>query len=237
MSELDRNRIPKHVAIIMDGNGRWAQQRNESRVFGHMNGVDSVRATVEAAVKYGIRYLTLYAFSTENWSRPDDEVNALMDLLVQTILNESKDLFKQGVELRTIGDITGLPEHCQKSLKEARINSPDDTKLTLTLALNYSSKWEITDAIKSIVNDGKTSEEITPELIDTYLDSAFMPNPELMIRTSGESRLSNFMLWQLSYAEFYFTPVLWPDFREEHFVEAIVEYQKRYRRFGGISNK
>ena len=235
MSEPDKNRIPQHVAIIMDGNGRWAKQRNESRVFGHMNGVKAVRSTVEAAVKNGIRYLTLYAFSTENWSRPDDEVNALMDLLVQTILNERNDLFKQGVELRTIGDISGLPENCKKSLSEVKFNSPQDIKLTLTLALNYSSKWEITEALKSIVNTGKTSEEITPELIDTHLDSSFLPHPELMIRTSGESRLSNFMLWQLAYAEFHFTPVLWPDFREEHFVEAIKEYQQRDRRFGGIS--
>ena len=237
MSELDKNRIPQHIAIIMDGNGRWAQHRNESRVFGHMNGVKSVRSTVEAAVKYGVRYLTLYAFSTENWSRPDDEVNALMDLLVQTILNESNDLIKQGVELRTIGDISGLPENCQKSLSDARLNSPEEIKLTLTLALNYSSKWEITEAIKSIVNEGKTSDQITPELIDKHLDSSFMPAPELMIRTSGESRLSNFMLWQLAYAEFHFTSVLWPDFREEHFVEAIIEYQQRNRRFGGISIK
>lgn len=236
MSELDKNRIPKHIAIIMDGNGRWAQLRDKERVFGHMNGVESVRAAVESAVKYGVEYLTLYAFSTENWSRPDDEVNALMDLLVSTILSESQDLLKQGVQLRTIGDVSGLPEKCQESLQQAIATSPEKTKLTLTLALNYSSKWEITEAVKGIVNEGISSDSITPDLISQHLDSSFMPDPELLVRTSGESRLSNFMLWQLAYAEFYFTPVLWPDFREEHFVEAIVEYQQRDRRFGGISN-
>lgn len=237
MSDLDINRIPKHIAIIMDGNGRWAQQRGKDRVFGHLNGVASVRSAVESAIQHGVEYLTLYAFSTENWSRPDDEVSALMDLLVSTILNESKELFQQGVQLRTIGDVSGLPLKCQNSLDEAISNSPEDTKLTLTLALNYSSKWEITEAVRGIVSEGTLKDDITPELIDKYLDSSFMPDPELLIRTSGEARLSNFMLWQLAYAEFYFTPVLWPDFREEHFVEAIIEYQQRDRRFGGISNK
>ena len=235
MSELDLNRIPQHVAIIMDGNGRWATNRGKERVYGHLNGVESVRAAVTTAVKLGIKHLTLYAFSTENWSRPEEEVNALMDLLVSTIVNEAEELFEQGVALNTIGDLSALPDKCQTSLKEARDASPSDCKLELTLALNYSSKWEITSAVKSIIDDGFKSDEVEPETISKYLATAGKPDPELMIRTSGENRVSNFMLWQLAYSEFHFSDVLWPDFREEHFIEALLNYQNRDRRFGGVS--
>ena len=235
MTNLDLNNIPKHVAIIMDGNGRWATNQGKDRVFGHMNGVESVRATVKSAVKFGIEHLTLYAFSTENWNRPAKEVNALMDLLVTTLVNESKELFEEGVKLNTIGDLSALPEACQASLEDAKSQTPSPCKLTLTLALNYSSKWEITSAIKSMMDEGIKSDEIDESTVSKYLGTAGMPDPELMIRTSGENRISNFMLWQLAYAEFHFSTVLWPDFREEHFLEALLDYQNRDRRFGGVS--
>ena len=235
MSELNPNNIPSHVAIIMDGNGRWASNLGRDRVFGHMNGVESVRAAVKTAVKVGIDHLTLYAFSTENWSRPTEEVNALMDLLVKTLVNESEELLEQGVKLNTIGDLSGLPENCQVSLNNAKFQIPNPCKLTLTLALNYSSKWEITSAVKSISEKGINSEDIDEQTISDHLATAGMPDPELMIRTSGENRISNFMLWQLAYAEFHFSNVHWPDFREEHFIEALIDYQNRDRRFGGVS--
>ena len=235
MSELDLNRIPLHVAIIMDGNGRWAKNRGKERVYGHLNGVESLRATVKTALKLGIKHLTFYAFSTENWSRPKEEVNALMDLLVTTIVNETKELFEHGVALNTIGDLSALPDKCQTLLKEAREASPLDYTLELTLALNYSSKWEITSAVKSIIDDGLNSDEIEPATISKYLATAGKPDPELMIRTSGENRISNFMLWQLAYSEFHFSDVLWPDFREVHFIEALLDYQDRDRRFGGVT--
>jgi undecaprenyl diphosphate synthase len=235
MSELDPNRIPEHVAIIMDGNGRWATNKGKDRIFGHLNGVDSVRSAVKTAIKTGVRYLTLYAFSTENWSRPEEEVSALMDLLVTTLVNESEELFEQGVKLRTIGDVSALPENCQQSLKTALSKSPSPCKLELILALNYSSKWELTSAVKSMMNDGLKADDMEIETFDKYLSTAGLPDPELMIRTSGEHRISNFMLWQLAYAEFHFSAVLWPDFREEHMVAAILDYQNRDRRFGGVS--
>ena len=235
MSELNLNNIPSHVAIIMDGNGRWASNRGRDRVFGHMNGVESVRAAVKTAVKVGINHLTLYAFSTENWSRPTEEVNALMDLLVKTLINESEELIEQGVKLNTIGDLSGLPDNCQASLNNAKLEMPNPCKLTLTLALNYSSKWEITSAVKAIAEKGINSEDIDEQTISDHLATAGLPDPELMIRTSGENRISNFMLWQLAYAEFHFSNVHWPDFREEHFIEALIDYQNRDRRFGGVS--
>ena len=219
----------------MDGNGRWATNQGKDRVFGHMNGIESVRAAVKSAVKFGIEHLTLYAFSTENWNRPAKEVNALMDLLVTTLVNESKELFEEGVKLNTIGDLSALPEACQASLEDAKSQTPSPCKLTLTLALNYSSKWEITSAIKSMMDEGIKSDEIDESTVSKYLGTAGMPDPELMIRTSGENRISNFMLWQLAYAEFHFSTVLWPDFREEHFLEALLDYQNRDRRFGGVS--
>ena len=235
MSELSLNNIPKHVAIIMDGNGRWATNRGKDRVFGHMNGVDSVRAVVKTAVKVGVKHLTLYAFSTENWSRPEDEVNALMDLLVTTLVSESKELLEQGVKLNTIGDLSGLPPKCQTSLEQAIASTPDQCKLNLTLALNYSSKWEITSAVKAIIEKGLQASDVDESTIFNHLATSGTPDPELMIRTSGENRISNFMLWQLAYAEFHFSSVLWPDFREEHFIEALIDYQNRDRRFGGVS--
>ena len=235
MSNLDPNNIPKHVAIIMDGNGRWAKNRGKERVFGHMNGVDSVRAAVETAVKVGIKYLTLYAFSTENWNRPEEEINALMDLLVTTLVNESEELLEQGVKLNTIGDLSALPKQCQTSLESAVTQDPKHCKLVLTLALNYSSKWEITSAVRDIMNKGLKSSDIDENTISEHLATSGIPDPELMIRTSGENRISNFMLWQLAYSEFHFSSVLWPDFREEHFIEALNDYQKRDRRFGGVS--
>ncbi len=235
MSNLDPNNIPKHVAIIMDGNGRWAKNRGKERVFGHMNGVDSVRAAVETAVKVGIEYLTLYAFSTENWNRPEEEINALMDLLVTTLVNESEELLEQGVKLNTIGDLSALPKQCQTSLESAVAQDPKHCKLVLTLALNYSSKWEITSAVRDIMNKGLKSSDIDESTISEHLATSGIPDPELMIRTSGENRISNFMLWQLAYSEFHFSSVLWPDFREEHFIEALNDYQKRDRRFGGVS--
>ena len=237
MNGLDLDRIPQHVAIIMDGNGRWATNKGQERVFGHLNGVESVREAVRTAGKLGVKYLTLYAFSTENWCRPEEEVNALMDLLVSTLVSDSKDLFDKGVKLQTIGDISGLPQKCLDSLKEAISNSPENHKLVLTLALNYSSKWEITSAVKALIDSGISSEEVDADSIAKNLATAGMPDPELMIRTSGEHRISNFMLWQLAYAEFHFSPVLWPDFREEHFIAAIADYQNRDRRFGGVSQQ
>ena len=237
MSELDRNNIPNHVAIIMDGNGRWASNRGKDRVFGHMNGVDSVRAAVKTAVKVGVKNLTLYAFSTENWIRPQEEVNALMDLLVTTLVNESEELLEQGVKLSTIGDLSALPEKCQTSLNKSVLSNPQECKLNLTLALNYSSKWEITSAVKAIIEAGMQASDVTEEAISNHLATAGTPDPELMIRTSGENRISNFMLWQLAYAEFHFSSVLWPDFREEHFIEALIDYQNRDRRFGGVSKQ
>ena len=237
MIDLNLNKITSHVAIIMDGNGRWAKNQGKDRVFGHMNGVESVRSAVKTAVKVGIEYLTLYAFSTENWSRPRGEINALMDLLVSTLVNESDELLEQGVKLNTIGDLNALPENCQQSLNNAKSKKPDICKLTFTLALNYSSKWEITSAVKAIVEKGISFENIDEQTISDHLATADLPDPELMIRTSGENRISNFMLWQLAYAEFHFSNVLWPDFREEHFIAAIIDYQNRDRRFGGVSQK
>lgn len=237
MSELDTNNIPNHVAIIMDGNGRWATNRGKDRVFGHMNGVDSVRAAVKTAVKVGVKNLTLYAFSTENWIRPQDEVNALMDLLVTTLVNESEELLEQGVKLSTIGDLSALPEKCQTSLNKAVLSNPQECKLNLILALNYSSKWEITSAVKAVIEAGMQAYDVTEEVISNHLATAGTPDPELMIRTSGENRISNFMLWQLAYAELHFSSVLWPDFREEHFIEALIDYQNRDRRFGGVSQQ
>ena len=215
MSNLDPNNIPKHVAIRMDGNGRWAKNRSKERVFGHMNGVDSVRAAVETAVKVGIKYLTLYAFSTENWNRPEEEINALMDLLVTTLVNESEELLEQGVKLNTIGDLSALPKQCQTSLESAVAQDPKHCKLVLTLALNYSSKWEITSAVRDIMNKGLKSSDIDENIISEHLATSGIPDPELMIRTSGENRISNFMLWQLAYSEFHFSSELRPHFREE----------------------
>lgn len=238
---INKNNIPKHVAIIMDCNGRWAKQHGEDRIFGHHEGVNSVREIVEACVEVGVSYLTLYAFSTENWNRPKEEVDGLMELLVATISMETPKLHEKGVKLEVIGDIESLPISCQKELQESRNITANNTRVTLILALSYSSKWEITNSVKQIakqVEEGKISaSQITQDLIEKHLKTNAWPNPELMIRTSGEHRISNFLLWQLAYAEFYFTDVLWPDFRKNDFFKAIISYQNRERRFGKTSEQ
>ncbi|MDA9018886.1 isoprenyl transferase [Flavobacteriales bacterium] len=231
---LNASRIPRHVAIIMDGNGRWAEERGESRVFGHMHGVEAVRLSVEAAMELGVRHLTLYAFSTENWSRPKEEVEALMNLLVDTLVKEVRELGNKGVRLRTIGDIAALPEICQIQLKEAESATKQNEGLDLILALSYSSKWEMVEAIKQLIDSGISPEEVTAECVSDHLSTKGIPDPELMIRTSGEHRISNFLLWQLAYAEFHFTPTLWPDFKKESFFDAVRDFQNRERRFGGL---
>ena len=231
---LDPQCIPQHIAIIMDGNGRWAENRGENRIFGHLNGVESVRSVVETAVQSGVRYLTLYAFSTENWNRPKDEVEALMDLLVTTLVQEMDDLNKKGVRLNTIGDLSALPDNCNNQLKSACSKKVGEVRLDLILALNYSAKWEIIQAVKGVVRNNLKIEEINTDTFESFLQTKGIPDPELMIRTSGEHRISNFMLWQLAYAEFHFTSVLWPDFRKEHFLTAIQDFQNRERRFGGL---
>jgi undecaprenyl diphosphate synthase len=240
-ASINTTNIPRHVAIIMDGNGRWAKQHGEDRIFGHHEGVNSVREIVEACGEIGVKYLTLYAFSTENWNRPKDEVDALMELLVGTISMETPNLHKKGVKLEVIGDLDSLPAICQKELAESMAVTAENTRVTLILALSYSSKWEITDAVKKIaaqVEAGKLkAADITSRLIGEQLNTKNYPDPELMIRTSGEHRISNFMLWQLAYAEFYFTDVLWPDFRKDEFFKAIISYQNRERRFGKTSEQ
>lgn len=231
---IDPDRVPRHVAIIMDGNGRWAHLRGKERVHGHLHGVESVRAAVETALETGVRYLTLYAFSTENWNRPQEEVDALMDLLVDTLVREVDDLAGKGVRLRTIGDLDALPERCRTQLREAESRTQHLQGLDLVLALSYSGKWELVEAIRALVREGARPEDIDAAAVDRHLSTAGIPDPELMIRTSGEHRISNFLLWQLAYAEFHFTPVLWPDFRKEHFQAAIRDFQNRERRFGGL---
>jgi undecaprenyl diphosphate synthase len=238
---INPNNIPQHVAIIMDGNGRWAKQQGEDRVFGHYEGVNSVREIVEACGEVGVRYLTLYAFSTENWNRPKEEVDALMELLVSTISMETPNLLKKGVKLAVIGDVESLPDSCQKELQESIDATRSNNTVTLILALSYSSKWEITNAVKKIgtmIESGAIkTKNITTRLIEEHLSTKNYPDPELMIRTSGEHRISNFLLWQLAYAEFYFTEVLWPDFRKDEFFKAILSYQNRERRFGKTSEQ
>jgi undecaprenyl diphosphate synthase len=241
LSQINKANVPQHVAIIMDGNGRWAKQHGEDRVFGHHEGVNSVREIVEACAEVGVKYLTLYAFSTENWNRPKEEVDALMELLVATISLETPNLNKNGVKLQAIGDLTSLPKSCQDELQESINITANNSKVTLILALSYSSKWEITNSVKQIaqlVKEGKLKpEDINSTTIQKFLCTSIYPDPELMIRTSGEHRISNFLLWQLAYAEFYFTEVLWPDFRKNEFYKAILLYQNRERRFGLTSDQ
>ena len=241
LQSINQSTIPQHVAIIMDGNGRWAKQQGENRIFGHHEGVNSVREIVEACGEIGVKFLTLYAFSTENWNRPKEGVDGLMELLVGTISMETKNLNDKGVRLEAIGDLKSLPEICQHQLQESINITSKNNKVTLILALSYSSKWEITNSVKEIAEEIATGtllpSEITAELIDSHLNTRLWPNPELMIRTSGERRISNFLLWQLAYAEFYFTDVLWPEFRKDDFFKAIISYQKRERRFGKTSEQ
>lgn len=238
---LDKNNIPKHVAIIMDGNGRWAKQKGEMRIFGHTNGVESVRESLTAAAEIGVKYLTLYAFSTENWNRPKEEVAALMDLLVKAIYDEVEELNEKGVRLETIGNTSILPVSCREALAKAKDKTKDNNKITLILALSYSSRWEIAQAVKTMAEEsisGKLDvETINEDLISSYLSTSDFPDPELLIRTSGENRVSNFLMWQLAYTELYFTETLWPDFKKEHFFKAIKDYQDRERRFGKTSEQ
>jgi undecaprenyl diphosphate synthase len=239
--QIDIKNLPNHIAIIMDGNGRWAKEHNKPRIYGHKKGVLSVRDIVEGAGEIGLKYLTLYAFSTENWKRPKLEVTALMQLLVNTISKEADTLNKNNVRLTTIGDIDSLPKNCSAELKRAIKKMDNNTGLNLILALSYSSKWEITQAVKGIskdVLDNKLSiDEINENIIDDYLNTKGIPDPELLIRTSGEHRISNFLLWQIAYSELLFSSKLWPDYRKEDLFEAIVNYQKRERRFGLTSEQ
>lgn len=234
--QIDLGRLPEHVAIIMDGNGRWAQEKGEDRLFGHYHGVESVRDIVEAAAELGIGYLTLYAFSTENWDRPANEVAGLMSLLVDTIRKEVPVLNKNNIRLRVIGDTQMLPDFAQKELEEALELTAANTGLTLIMALSYSSRWEITNAVKQIAMDVQAGslgqQQISQDTIAAYLCTKGIPDPALVIRTSGEFRISNFLLYQIAYAELYFTPILWPDFRKLHLHEAILDFQQRERRFG-----
>lgn len=241
VEQIDQERLPEHIAIIMDGNGRWAKQKGRPRVFGHRSAVQSVRETTEAAAELGISYLTLYAFSTENWQRPILEVNALMALLVDTIRSELKTLNKNNIRLQAIGNIEKLPAASYKALKEGIENTKNNTRMTLNLALNYSAKWEIMQAVQQIAHQVQQG-NVQPSDIDEALFSSFlatkgMPDPELLIRTSGEARISNFLLWQIAYAELYFTDIFWPDFRKENLYEAILAFQNRERRFGKISEQ
>ncbi len=239
--KIIENKLPNHIAIIMDGNGRWASQKGKHRIYGHENGVESVRSVVEAAGDVGVKYLTLYAFSTENWSRPQDEINALMGLLVEAITNETDELKEKNVKLQFIGDLKSLPAEVQKKLQWSMDELKNCKGLTLVIALSYSSRWEITEAMKNIAIQVKNGDiepdEITNELINKNLTTADIPDPELLIRTSGENRISNFLLWQIAYTELYFTTKLWPDFRREDLFEAICDFQKRERRFGKTSQQ
>lgn len=234
--KIDKDNLPKHVAIIMDGNRRWAKERGEEAIVGHQHGVISVRKTTEAAAEIGVKYLTLYTFSTENWNRTQNEVDFLMELLVDTIEKETPDLNKNNIRILTIGNLEGLPERTRNKFKKCMEITSKNTRLNLVIALNYSSRWEITDAAKkmaeAVKNNTLQTNSIDENTIAGYLTTKDIPDPELLIRTSGELRLSNFLLWQLAYAEFYFTNVYWPDFDDEHFYKAIYEYQQRSRRFG-----
>jgi undecaprenyl diphosphate synthase len=240
-SEIDLSNIPAHLAVIMDGNGRWAKQRGGLRVFGHQSAITAVRDTVEEAAELGVKYLTLYAFSTENWNRPALEVTALMQLLVHTIRNETPTLLKNSVRLHAIGDLPTLPGKCQRELAEAIEITKGGIRMTLVLALSYSGRWDLTQASRRLAADvaaGRLQPEaVTEGTITGYLATAGMPDPELLIRTSGEQRISNFLLWQLAYTELYITPVLWPDFRRSHLRDALVAYQQRERRFGKTSEQ
>ena len=240
-NKIDTQKLPQHIAIIMDGNGRWAKGFGKFRIFGHQNGVTAVRESTEAAAELGIKFLTLYAFSTENWNRPKTEVIALMELLVNTIKKETETLQKNNIRLVSIGNMLDLPEKCQKQLSETIEATKTNTGLTLILALSYSAKWDMVQAIKQIAekvkNEGLAVQDINDQLIDAHLSTSGMPHPDLMIRTSGEQRISNFLLWELAYAELYFTEKLWPDFSKEDFYQAIIDFQNRERRFGKTSEQ
>ncbi len=240
-NKIVKEKLPIHLAIIMDGNGRWAKMRGEHRIIGHQNGVEAVRQTVEAAGELGISYLTLYAFSTENWNRPKDEVLGLMSLLVEAIENETPTLMKNNVRLQAIGDLASLPVEVREKLEGTISNTSGNSGLTLVLALSYSARWEIVNAVKNIasqVKDGDVSiDDIDSNLFSNHLTTKGIPDPELLIRTSGENRISNFLLWQIAYSELYFTELFWPDFNKEELYKALLDYQNRERRFGKISEQ
>ena len=240
-NRIDIQKLPNHVAIIMDGNGRWAKKVGEERIFGHQNGVKSVKECTEAAAELGIKYLTLYAFSTENWNRPKEEVDALMALLVHTINSETESLNKNNIRLYAIGNLDSLPIETRNELNQAIENTKNNTRLNLVLALSYSSKWEIINAIQNIAQSVKNNElnisDINDDLLSAHLTTKNIPDPELLIRTSGELRISNFLLWQLAYSELYFTDKLWPEFTKQDFYDAIADFQQRERRFGKTSEQ
>jgi undecaprenyl diphosphate synthase len=237
-SHIDAARIPQHIAIIMDGNGRWAEEQGQDRLFGHFHGVHSVRDIVEGCAELGVKYLTLYAFSTENWDRPEKEVTGLMELLVETIRKEVPILNKNNIRMHFIGELSMMPTSAQQALQEARDLTASNTGLNLVMALSYSSRWELMNAVKRIAGDVKNGllepDQINQDVLQQYLATNALPDPELMIRTSGEYRISNFLLYQLAYAELYFTQTRWPDFRKENLYEAIIDFQKRDRRFGKV---
>ncbi len=239
IDQIDKKKLPHHIAIIMDGNGRWAKQKGKPRVFGHKNGVTSVREVTEACAELGINHLTLYAFSTENWARPKTEVNALMGLLVQTLRKEIETLMKNDIRLNAIGDLEKLPNKTHKALIEAIAETSQNKRMTLTLALNYSARWEILDATKRIHEDLAEGvlQDLNEESFSKYLTTHDMPDPELLIRTSGEQRISNYLLWQIAYTELYFTDIFWPEFRKPDLYQAILTYQNRERRFGKTSEQ
>ena len=238
---IDFNNLPRHIAVIMDGNGRWAKKKGAMRIFGHRNAVQAVRDVTEGCGEIGVKYLTLYAFSTENWGRPKEEIEGLMELLVNTLKQEINTLMDNQVKLITIGDTSHLPEDCQKNLQWAKEVTQNNSGLTLILALSYSGRWELVQAVKSVVDEVQSGSlhknDIDEKIIEKYLQTANIPDPELLIRTSGEMRISNFLLWQIAYSELYITPTLWPDFRKENLYEAIWAYQQRERRFGKTSEQ
>jgi undecaprenyl diphosphate synthase len=239
--QIQTDKIPQHIAIIMDGNGRWAKKQGKPRVFGHRNGVKAVRETTEACAELGVEYLTLYAFSTENWSRPKLEINALMTLLVETIKSEIDTLNKNKIRLKAIGDLERLPRKSYKALLQGIEDTKHNDHMTLVLALNYSAKWEIMKAVKDLATQVEAgtlkADDISEDAFANALSTSGMPDPELLIRTSGETRISNFLLWQIAYSELYFTPTFWPEFRKDDLYKAIIDYQRRERRFGKISEQ
>jgi len=239
--QINTLKLPSHIAVIMDGNGRWARQRGLDRVFGHQQGVDAVRNVIEAAAELGVRYLTLYAFSTENWGRPDEEVSALMAIMIQSLNKETETLIKNNIRMLTIGDVDRLAYDVKERLDDTIKLTSGCTGLNLIVALSYSSRWEITEAARRMANDVKNGviniDSVNEEEFGNYLSTAGIPDPDLMIRTSGEMRISNFLLWQLAYTELYITETLWPDFGKDNFYEAIIEYQRRERRFGRTSEQ
>lgn len=239
--KIDKDRIPQHIAIIMDGNGRWAKRQGKPRVFGHKNGVSSVREITEASAEIGVKYLTLYAFSTENWNRPRLEVNALMTLLVETMRKEIESLHENNIKVIVIGDLSKLPKKSREALENGIEKTKFNTGMNLILALNYSSRWELTEAVRKIASQVESkqlsSNDVSQELIEQHLSTRGIPDPELLIRTSGEYRISNYLLWQIAYAELYFTEEMWPDFNRESLELAIIDYQNRERRFGKTSEQ